>query len=259
MLLAVDAGNSQIVMGIYGDDGQLRNHWRVSTDRHKTEDEYGMLILSFLGTAGIGPLDLHGSVIASVVPPITPVLERAIAKYAGREPLVVGPGTKTGVNVRFENPKEVGPDRIAHTVAALHKYGGPAIVVDFGTATTFDVVSKDGDYLGGAVAPGISTSLDALFEKAARLPRIELAKPQAAIGKTTTQGMQSGVVYGFAGLVDGLTRRLAREMPGTPRVIATGGLAELIYNESQTIDDVDQFLVLDGLYLIYQKNQHDAG
>ena len=254
MLLAIDAGNTQIVLGVYGRDCTLHNHWRVATDHHKTEDEYGMLILSFLSTAGIGPKDLRGSVIASVVPPLTPILERAIVKYAGKEPLVVGPGTKTGVNVKFENPKEVGPDRIAHAVAALHKYGGPVIVVDFGTATTFDVVSKDGDYLGGAIAPGILTSLDALFEKAARLPRIELARPQTAIGKTTAQGMQSGVVYGFAGLADGLIRRLVREMTGTPRVIATGGLAKMVSQESQTIEIVDQFLVLDGLYLIYEKN-----
>ncbi len=255
MLLAIDAGNTQIALGVYGSDGKIRHHWRISTDMRRTEDEYGMLFLSFLSTVNLTAKDLRGSVIASVVPPMTPVLERAILKYAGKEPLIVGPGTKTGINVRFENPKEVGPDRIAHAVAALYKYGGPAIIVDFGTATTFDVVSADGNYIGGAVAPGILTSLDALFEKAAKLPRIELARPQAAIGKTTVQGMQSGVVYGFAGLADGLIRRIAKEIGGLPRVIATGGLAKMVSEESTTIEIVDPFLVLDGLYLIWEKNQ----
>ena len=254
MVLVLDVGNTHIVIGVYDREGRLQHHWRVSTDRHKTEDEYGMLFLSFLATVGIGSKDIWGSVVASVVPPLTPIIERAVQKYVKRDPLLVGPGTKTGINVKFENPKEVGPDRIAHAVAALHKYGGPVIVVDFGTATTFDVISKDGDYLGGAVAPGILTSLDALFEKAARLPRIELAKPQWAIGKTTVQSMQSGVIYGFAGLADGLVRRLAKEIGGSPRVIATGGLAKMVSLESETIEAVDQFLVLDGLYLIYEKN-----
>ncbi len=255
MILAIDAGNTEIALGIYGKDGRLGHHWRVSTDHRKTEDEYGMLLVSFLGMAGIKSIGLRGCVIASVVPPLTPVLERAVLKYVGKEPIVVGPGTKTGINVKFENPKEVGPDRIAHAVAALHKYGVPAIVVDFGTATTFDVISKDGDYLGGVIAPGIRTSLDALFEKAARLPRIELARPQSAIGKTTSQGMQSGMVFGFAGLVDGLIRRLAKEMSGKPNVIATGRLAEMVSCECETIETVDQFLALDGLYFIYEKNE----
>lgn len=258
MILAIDAGNTQIALGVYGRDGKIQHHWQISTDRHRTEDEYGMLFVSFLSTVGLTSKGLRGAVIASVVPPMTPVLERAILKYTGKEPLIVGPGTKTGINVKFENPKEVGPDRIAHAVAALHKYGGPAIIVDFGTATTFDVVSADGNYLGGAVAPGILTSLDALFEKAAKLPRIELARPQAAIGKTTAQGMQSGVVYGFAGLADGLIRRIAKEISGVPRVIATGGLAKMVSEESTTIEVVDQFLVLDGLYLIYEKNLQET-
>jgi type III pantothenate kinase len=259
MVLVLDVGNTHVVAGIYGPDGRLLCHWRISSDRHKTEDEYGMLLLSLLASEGFAEKDVTGAIIASVVPPLTPIMERAVVKYFKRAPVIVGPGTKTGVNVRFENPKEVGPDRIALAVAALHKYGGPAIVVDFGTATTFDVVSKEGDYLGGAVAPGILTSLDALFEKAARLPRIELAKPQSAIGKTTVQSMQSGVIYGFAGLADGLIRRLARELAGTPRVIATGGLAKMVASESDTIEVVDQFLVLDGLYLIYERNAQEAG
>ncbi len=254
MVLVLDVGNTHIVTGVYGPDGRLLSHWRISTDRHKTEDEYGMVLMSLLATAGITPRDVKGAIVASVVPPLTPVMDRAVQKYFRRDPLPVGPGTKTGINVKFENPKEVGPDRVAHAVAALQKYGGPAIVVDFGTATIFDAVSQDGDYLGGAIAPGILTSLDALFKKAARLPRIELAKPQSAIGKTTIQSMQSGVVYGFAGLADGLIRRLAKEIGGKPRVIATGGLARMVASESETIQVVDPFLVLDGLYLIYEKN-----
>jgi type III pantothenate kinase len=254
MVLVLDVGNTHIVLGVYRDGGEILNHWRVSTDRHKTEDEYGMIFLSLLSNAGISAKDITGGVIASVVPPLSPILEKAVQKYFRRTPLMVGPGTKTGVNIKYENPKEVGPDRIAHAIAALHKYGGPAIVVDFGTATTFDAISKDGDYLGGAIAPGVLTALDALFERAARLPRIELAKPQFAIGKTTVQSMQSGMVYGFAGLVDGLIARIAKEIGGNPRVIATGGLAKMVAPESQAIQAVDPFLVLDGLFLIYEKN-----
>lgn len=255
MVLVLDVGNMHCVIGVYGRDGNLLSHWRISTDRHKTEDEYGMILMSLLATAGVKPKDVAGSIIASVVPPLTPVMERAVQKYFHRDPLQVGPGIKTGINVKFENPKEVGPDRVAHAVATLQKYGGPAIVVDFGTATTLDAVSREGDYLGGAIAPGVLTSLDALFEKAARLPRIELSRPQSAIGKTTIQSMQSGVVYGFAGLADGLVRRLAKEMGGNPRVIATGGFAETVASESETIQVIDPFLALDGLYYIYQKNK----
>lgn len=254
MILILDVGNTHIVLGVYGCEGSLLNHWRISTDRHKTEDEYGMVFLSLLGSAGLRAADITGSAIASVVPPLTPILEKAVQKYFRLDSLMVGPGTKTGVNVRYENPKEVGPDRIAHAIAAVHKYGAPAIVVDFGTATTFDAISKEGDYLGGAIAPGMLTALDALFERAARLPRIELARPQIAIGRTTVQSMQSGVVYGFAGLVDGLIRRIAREIGGDPHVIATGGLAKMVAPESETIQVVDPFIVLDGLYLIYLKN-----
>lgn len=254
MVLVLDVGNTHIVVGVYRDGGELVEHWRISTDRHKTEDEYGMVLLSLLANKGIAPKDMDGSVIASVVPPLTPILEKLVRKYFDLEPLVVGPGTKTGVNIKYENPKEVGPDRIAHAVAAFRKYGGPAIVVDFGTATTFDAISETGDYLGGAIAPGVLTALDALFEKAARLPRIELIKPQAAIGKTTVQSMQSGMIYGFAGLADGLIKRMAKEVGGSPKVIATGGLAGMVASESQAIQVVDPFLVLDGLYLIYRRN-----
>lgn len=257
MILVLDTGNTHIVLGVYKDgkeDAVLAQHWRVSTDRDKTEDEYGMIFLSLLRNAGLDAKDITGAIIASVVPPLTPILEKTVQKYMGRDPVVVGPGTKTGVNVRYENPKEVGPDRIAHAVAAVKKFGAPAIVIDFGTATTLDAISKEGDYLGGAIAPGVLTGLDGLLAKAARLPKIELVKPGAAIGKTTVQSMQSGIIYGFAGLADGLIRRVAKEIGGNPHVIATGGLARMVAAESETIQRVEPFLVLDGLYHIYQRN-----
>lgn len=253
MLLALDAGNTHTVIGIYS-DGKMLLHWRISTDRHKTEDEYGMVLLSLVRNSGMSEKDIDGAVFASVVPPLTPILEKTIAKYLGVEPLVVGPGTKTGVNIKYENPKEVGPDRIAHAVAAVQKYGAPAIVIDFGTATTLDAISATGEYLGGVIAPGVLISLDALFEKAAKLPRIELSKPRRAIGKTSVQSMQSGMVFGFAGMADSLVRRVAKEIGGEPHVIATGGLARMIAAESDTIQAVDPFLVLDGLYMIHKMN-----
>lgn len=197
MLFALDVGNTVITVGLFkGPD--LTHHWRISTDRHKTEDEYGILFLSLLNNAGVKPGEARGAILASVVPPLTGALETAVKRYLGLSPLIVGPGTKTGINVKYENPKEVGPDRIVNAVAAFRKYGGPAIVVDFGTATIFDAISKEGDYLGGAIAPGIFTSTDALFEKAAKLTRIELTKPGPAIGRTTADSMRSGILYGFA-------------------------------------------------------------
>ncbi len=258
MLLAIDAGNSQIVAGLYSGEKMLE-HWRVSTDRHKTEDEYGILFLSLIESSGWEPQDIDGAVLASVVPPLTPILEKTVSKYLHVEPLVVGPGTRTGVNIKYENPKEVGPDRIAHAVAAVHKYGAPAIIIDFGTATTIDAISPAGDYLGGVIAPGLLTSLDALFEKAAKLPRIELTRPRRAIGRTSTQSMQSGMIFGFAGMADSLVRRVAKEIGSEPKVIATGGIAKMVAEESETIQIVDPFLVLDGLRLIHEMNAAGKG
>ncbi|MGI6633152.1 MAG: type III pantothenate kinase [Bacillota bacterium] len=253
MLLAIDAGNTHIAAGIYEKERMLE-HWRISTGSGRTEDEYGMAFLSLIRNSGMNPEDVNGAVIASVVPPLTPILEKTVSKHLKTKPLVVGPGTKTGVNINYENPKEVGPDHIAHSVAAIHKYGTPAVVIDFGTATTLDAISNKGEYLGGIVAPGILTSLDALFMKAAKLPRIELSKPRRTIGRSSIQSMQSGMVYGFAGMVDSLVRRAAKEIGGKPHVIATGDLAKMIAAESETIDTVDPFLVLDGLRIIYEMN-----
>ncbi len=253
MLFALDAGNTVITVGLFKGP-ELVDHWRISTDRHKTEDEYGMLFLSLLGNAGVKPSEARGAILASVVPPLTGVLETAVGKYLDLAPVIVGPGTKTGINVKYENPKEVGPDRIVNAVAAFKKYGGPAIVVDFGTATIFDAISKDGDYLGGAIAPGIFTSTDALFEKAAKLPRIELTRPGPAIGRTTADSMRSGILYGFAAQTDGIVRRIMEELGGRAQVVATGAPAGLIAPLSSTIQRVDPLLTLEGLYLVYQKN-----
>lgn len=253
MLLAIDAGNTRIAVGVYSDDTMLR-HWRISTGRNTTEDEYGMMFLSLLQGGGVSLQDVHGAVLASVVPPLTPVLEKTVFKYLGVEPLIVGPGIKTGINIKYENPKEVGPDRIAHAVAAVNKYGAPLVIIDFGTATILDAISSRGEYLGGIICPGILTSLEALFEKAAKLPRIELSKPRRVIGKTSAESMQSGMVYGFAGMVDSLVKRLAAEMRAKPYVVATGDLAEMVSGEAVSIQVVDPFLALDGLHLIYRMN-----
>jgi type III pantothenate kinase len=254
LLLAVDIGNTHIVVGLLDDSCRVRCNWRIAGQNHKTEDEYGLLLQWMLQHAGVAKNELAGGVIASVVPPLTPVFEKAMRVYLGISPLVVGPGTKTGVNIKYENPKEVGPDRIANAVAGYHKYGGPVIVVDFGTATTFDAISQNGDYMGGAIAPGIMTATDALFSKAARLPRIELVRPPQAIGRNTIQSMQSGIVFGFAGQTDALVKRISAELGGSPRVVATGGHAQLVASESETITDVDPTLTLEGLYLIHKMN-----
>ncbi len=253
MILAIDVGNTHTVIGVF-DDGSLAAHWRVGTDRQKTEDEYGLQVLGMLQYAGIKSQEITGAAIASVVPPLTPVFEKMAQCYLGCSVLVIGPGVRTGINIRYEHPKDVGPDRIANAVAAYQKYGGPVIVVDFGTATTLDVVSKDAEYLGGAIAPGILTATEALFEKTARLPRIELQRPPSAIGRNTVASMQAGIVFGFAGQVDELVRRVSRELGGKPYVVATGGLANLVAPESKTIRTVDPYLTLEGLYIVFKRN-----
>ncbi|HHY95286.1 MAG TPA: type III pantothenate kinase [Firmicutes bacterium] len=253
MLLAVDVGNTNIVWGVYRGK-ELSFHWRTTTGRQTTADEFGMLLHQLCAYHGLGLAALHAVVMASVVPPLTPALEEMCRRYLGVEALVVGPGVKTGMDIRYDNPREVGADRIVNAVAAYELYGGPAIVVDFGTATTFDVISSQGEYLGGAIAPGIGISTEALFERAARLPRIELVKPRSAIGKNTVASMQAGIVFGFAGQVDELVRRIKKELGEEARVIATGGMAELLAGEARTIEKVDPLLTLEGLRLIYERN-----
>lgn len=255
MILVLDAGNTNIVLGVF-DNGKMITNWRVSTDRNKSSDEYGMLINQLFEYHGLKMRELEAVIISSVVPPIMHSLQRAIMKYSGISPLVVGPGVKTGIDIKYDNPKEVGSDRIVNAVAAIHKYGGPVILVDFGTATTFCAVSEKSEYLGGAIAPGIIISSDALFQRAAKLPRVELVKPERYVCKNTVSSMQAGIVFGFVGLVEHMIYNIKRELGWDhAKVIATGGLARLIAEHTRAIDIVDGLLTLDGLHIIYQMNR----
>jgi type III pantothenate kinase len=250
MLLAVDVGNTQTVLGLY-DDGYLTEHWRVATDHTRTGDELGVLLGGLLD-----PDAVDGICLSTTVPSLVREWERLAERWAHAALLVVGPGVKTGIPIRYDDPREVGPDRILNAVAARQRYGAPAIVVDFGTSTNFDVVSPDGEYVGGVIAPGIEISMEALFARAARLVNVDFVAPESVIGKTTVGGLQSGLVYGFAGQVDGIVERIRGELAAPDaRVIATGGLAELIAPHSASIERVDAFLTLDGLRLVWELNR----
>ncbi len=253
LIFVLDVGNTNTVLGVY-DNQDLKYHWRIETSRNKTEDEYGMVIKALLEHVGLSFTQFDGIIISSVVPPIMFALERMCLKYFGIKPLVVGPGIKTGLNIKYENPREVGADRIVNAVAGIHEYGAPLIIVDFGTATTYCYINEDKQYMGGAIAPGIGISTEALYSKAAKLPRIEIARPDDIIGKNTVAAMQAGILYGYVGQVEGIVARMKAQSKGKPTVIATGGLATLISKESNVIDIVDPFLTLKGLQLIYQKN-----
>lgn len=256
LLLAIDVGNTNIVAGLYR-HRTLINHWRLPTRRDATADELGLQLYGLFGLAGISPGDVTGVAISSVVPPLGPVLEETARRYFACQPLVVGPGIRTGIDIRYEDPREVGADRIANAVAAYARWGGPCIVVDFGTATTFDAISAEGVYLGGAIAPGIGISAEALVEKAARLHPVELVRPKSIIGRNTVSSMQAGIIYGFVGQVDGICRRMREELGGQAHVVATGGLASLVAPDSATIEFVEPMLTLEGLRLIYERNHEN--
>lgn len=254
MILVMDIGNTNIVLGVYDQD-TLQHHWRMETDRNKTEDEYGMQVKALFQHAGLDFSDITGIILSSVVPPIMFSLEAMCTKYFKQKPLIVGPGVKTGLNIKYENPREVGADRIVNAVAGIHYYGAPLIIVDFGTATTYCYINERGDYMGGAIAPGIGISTEALFARASKLPRIELTTPGQVVGKNTVSAMQSGIVYGYVGQVEGIVNRMKKSGNAQAKVIATGGLAPLIAEETDVIDQIDPFLTLKGLYLLYKRNE----
>jgi len=254
MLLAIDIGNTNITLGLYqGKD--LGPRWRMATAYDHMPDEYGLQLLGLLAHAGHKVEDVTGICLASVVPPITGKIIEACRQYLNLDPLVVDAGIKTGVRVRYEDPRTVGADRIVDAVAVLHLYGTPACVVDFGTATTFDAIAENGDYLGGAIAPGIGIASEALFQRAAKLPRVDLQKPPSVIGRNTVHSMQSGLLYGYVGLVEGMVVRFRQELGPNMKVIATGGLADVVANETSAIQIVAPWLTLDGLRIIWDMNR----
>jgi type III pantothenate kinase len=253
MLLAIDIGNTNITMGLYQAD-EMKAAWRLATVHERMPDEYGLQILGLLQHAACKPNDVDGVVMASVVPPLTGTFQQACREYIGQMPLVVDAGVKTGVRIRYEDPKAVGADRVVDAAAVQHLYGGPACVVDFGTATTFDAISAEGDYLGGAIAPGIGIAAEALFQRTAKLPRVDLSRPPAAIGRNTVHAMQSGLLYGYVGLVEGMVERFRAELGPEMKVIGTGGLTEIIAAETKVIQIVAPWLTLDGLHLIWDMN-----
>lgn len=254
MLLVIDVGNTNIVLGVYKDT-ELLDHWRISTDRQRTTDEYGVLIRELFYLNDLRADDINAIIISSVVPPVVPTLDRMCQRYFGLSPLLIGPGVKTGMDIRYDNPREVGADRIVNAVAAYEKYGGPVIIVDFGTATTFCAVDAKGVYLGGSICPGIGISTEALVQRTAKLPRIELKRTDSVICRNTIESMQAGVFYGFVGQVEGIVSRMRRELDMSARVVATGGLAVVIAPATKAIDVVEPMLTLEGLRIIYERNR----
>lgn len=253
MLLAIDIGNTNIVLGVFDNDNLVEN-WRVGTNAQITPDEYAMTFKDLFNFSGMEFRQITGVIISTVVPPLLPVMVEMSRKYFRIEPMVVTHQIKTGIKIHYDNPKEVGADRIVNAAAAYQIYGGPVIIVDFGTATTFCAVTKDGEYLGGAITPGVKISAEALFQRASKLPRVELTKPPKVIGTDTISAMQAGIIYGYAGLVDGIVERMKKELSTQARVVATGGLAELVSSEAKSIQEIKPHLTLEGLRLLYEIN-----
>jgi len=256
MLLAFDIGNTAIHLGLFEGE-RIRATWRIGVEREKLADEYGVLILSLLGARGCSPEEISDCIIGCDVPPLIPTFQDVCKGYFGLEPLIVGHGLRTGIRILYDNPKQLGADRIIDAVAAIHRYGKPVIVVDFGTATVFDAINRHGDYLGGAIAPGIGIASEALFARAAMLYRVQLERPPSAIGKNTINAMQSGILFGYVGLVEGMVSRFKEELGGEPCVVATGGLAPVVAAETDCLDVVDADLTLTGLRLICELNRAD--
>jgi len=254
MLLAIDIGNTNIVIGIFEGDNLIQ-HWRIGTKKARTADEYGIMLMDLFNFSKLQPGSIKGSCLACVVPPLLDTFCEMLERYFKVIPLVVGPGVKTGVSILTDNPKEVGADRVVNAVAGYEKYKKALIIVDFGTATTFDYVSTKGEYMGGAIAPGIEISMDALFQRAARLLRVEIVDPKKVVGKNTIESIQAGVFYGYVGLVDGIVERMKIEVGSNPKVIATGGLAGFIAHETKTIEAIEEDLTLEGLKIIYRRNK----
>jgi type III pantothenate kinase len=254
MLLAVDVGNTQTVLGLFEGE-ELVEHWRLATEAERTGDELAALLASLLELRGRTFADVSGVSLSSTVPLLVRAYHDLAERHIDAPLLILGPGTRTGIPILYDDPREVGPDRIANAVAARERYGAPCIVVDFGTSTNFDAVSTDGEYVGGVLAPGIEISMDALFVRAARLTKVDFVEPETVIGKTTTASLQSGLVYGFAGQVDGIVERMRAELGDSAPAIATGGLAELIAPHAKTIEKVDPLLTLDGLRLVWDRNR----
>jgi type III pantothenate kinase len=253
-LLAVDVGNTNIVIGAFEKE-ELRHQWRLSTRAEDSGDELGVTVRGLFDSASLSSADIHAAVISCVVPRLERALQEMCTEYLHLEPLMVSPGIRTGVQIRYDNPKEVGADRVVNGLAAFRKYGGPAIVIDFGTSTNFDAIGPNGDFIGGAIAPGINISMDALFSRAAKLTRVDLQAPRSVIGKNTVESIQSGFLYGFVGQVEGIVERMRAELGEGCKVIATGGLAPLISAHAKGIDAVDERLTLDGLRFIFELNQ----
>lgn len=254
MLLAIDIGNTNIVFGIY-EERSIIDYWRINSDSHKTADEYGIFFREALKSVHAGIKYIDNAIIASVVPPLTSTIKSMIQRYFKVNALIVDENTKTGLKICYENPRDVGADRIVNAVAAYTIYGGPVIIIDFGTATTFCAVSKELEYLGGVIAPGITISLEALSQKAAKLPKVILEPPKTVIGRNTVSSIQSGIIYGYAGLVDEVVDRIKKEMDGEPYVIATGGLAEMIVPQTRNIKEINPMLTLEGLRLVFEMNR----